>query len=270
MYVKRLTRYASLAIAFLMAVGMFTTAFAQDATPASRVEAPPAVEHEDSPTRVAVVPGNHESLVSGMEEVMHHHWRGYLGGDADEVAVSFAFPWSRRFAAFEVEIIGVSSAVTTLPLLASGRVGVRQMARLEQLLSRPAPGWCRVVLIHHPPSDITGARKALSDRHALADLLLRHRIQLVLHGHLHRDILSQIGNGGGVPVLGVPSLTIPHEAAKQAAAWRSITLSRNEAGAWRAQTELHTITEGGDVRETSRTVLDLPEGPQAQASVAHR
>ena len=53
-----------------------------------------------SANRVAVVPGNHESLVSGMEEVMHHHWRGYLGGDADEVAVSFAFPWSRRFAHF--------------------------------------------------------------------------------------------------------------------------------------------------------------------------
>jgi len=67
MYVKRLTRYASLAIAFLMVAGMFTTAFAQDATPTSRVEAPPAVEHDDSPTRVAVVPGGPHPYFAPME-----------------------------------------------------------------------------------------------------------------------------------------------------------------------------------------------------------
>lgn len=68
MNVKRLNRYASLAIAFLLMAGMSTAALAQDATPtAGRDQPAPEVQHEDSPTRVAVVPGGPHPYFAPME-----------------------------------------------------------------------------------------------------------------------------------------------------------------------------------------------------------
>lgn len=68
MSLKRLNRYASLLIAFLLVAGISVTALAQDATPAaSRAEAPPAVEHDASDTRVAVVPGGPHPYFAPME-----------------------------------------------------------------------------------------------------------------------------------------------------------------------------------------------------------
>jgi ribose transport system substrate-binding protein len=68
MTLKRLNRYASLAIAFLLVFGLATAALAQDATPVtSRDEAAPAVEHDDSETKVAVVPGGPHPYFAPME-----------------------------------------------------------------------------------------------------------------------------------------------------------------------------------------------------------
>ncbi|MEZ4666273.1 MAG: substrate-binding domain-containing protein [Thermomicrobiales bacterium] len=68
MKLKRLNRYASLVIAILLIAGMASTALAQDATPVTaRDGAAPAVEHDDSPTSVAVVPGGPHPYFAPME-----------------------------------------------------------------------------------------------------------------------------------------------------------------------------------------------------------
>ena len=65
---KWLNRYASLTIALLMVFGMATAAVAQDATPVtSHAEAAPVVEHDDSDTQVAVVPGGPHPYFAPME-----------------------------------------------------------------------------------------------------------------------------------------------------------------------------------------------------------
>ncbi len=71
MKLKRLNWYASLVIAFLMIAGMATAVLAQDATPATpRDGAAPAVQHEDSDTRVAVVPGGPHPYFAPMEPAL--------------------------------------------------------------------------------------------------------------------------------------------------------------------------------------------------------
>ena len=82
MNLKRLNRFAGLAIAFLMVASMYATAFAQDATPAPRQEAPPAVEHDDSPTRVAVVPGGPHPYFAPMEGAIADAQEAFGLGDS--------------------------------------------------------------------------------------------------------------------------------------------------------------------------------------------
>jgi ribose transport system substrate-binding protein len=68
MVLTRYRRFASLAIALFMLMGLTGSAIAQDATPAAgRVEPPPAVEADDSPTTVAVVPGGPHPYFAPME-----------------------------------------------------------------------------------------------------------------------------------------------------------------------------------------------------------
>jgi ribose transport system substrate-binding protein len=67
----RYRQFASLAIALFMLLGLAGGVIAQDATPsAGRAEPPPAVEPDDSGTRVAVVPGGPHPYFAPMEQAI--------------------------------------------------------------------------------------------------------------------------------------------------------------------------------------------------------
>ena len=113
--------------------------------------------------RVTVVPGNHDRYVPGDWQSGPGAWLPYLLGDGQGEAAARAtgnlddlFPTLRLRP--PVALIGCSTAEPTAPHLASGTLGAAQLARLATLLERLAgQGWCRVLLIHHPP--VTNAVK---------------------------------------------------------------------------------------------------------------
>ena len=127
-----------------------------------------------------------------------------------------AFPFVRMLG--PVALIGVNSAVPTPPLVASGRLGAEQLARLAAVLERlGGAGVFRLVLIHHPP--LPGQAKRYRDLEDAADLeavLARHGAELVIHGHNHHNMLAWCATsaGGKVPVVGAPSASLgrPHKA----------------------------------------------------------
>jgi 3',5'-cyclic AMP phosphodiesterase CpdA len=120
------------------------------------------------------------------------------------------FPFVRMLG--PVAIIGVNSAVPTLPLVALGRVGAPQIARLATILERLGRARVfRLMLIHHPP--LTGQARRLrelADAGALEAVLARHGAELVLHGHNHRNMLAwcRTTAGGKVAVVGAPSAAL--------------------------------------------------------------
>jgi 3',5'-cyclic AMP phosphodiesterase CpdA len=154
-----------------------------------------------SAENVSLVPGNHDAYVRAAHP--HVHWGDYMRGD-DMDAV--AFPFLRRRG--PVAVIGLSSAVPTLPFLATGRLGDAQMARLARLLDRCAKERLfRVVAIHHPPSSSPRRHfKRLVDAAKLRNVLARHGAELVIHGHDHvRSQISLKGPDRAIPAIGVPS-----------------------------------------------------------------
>jgi 3',5'-cyclic AMP phosphodiesterase CpdA len=162
------------------------------------------------PETVTVVPGNHDAYVLGAFDEGARLWKKFMGNDGDPEEVA-RFPFVRRRR--PVAIVGLSSAVPSMPLMATGVIEAKQAKTLGTLLDRLGEeGLFRVVLIHHPPIDgSTSWQKRLIGAGLFRAEIARHGAELVLHGHNHHTIVAHIaGKSGDVPVVGgAAASTVP-------------------------------------------------------------
>lgn len=201
------------------------------------------LERLGSPARVIALPGNHEALARGWREAMEMHW-----GEYNKTGQMLEFG--------PVALICVSSALATPPFFATGRVSENDLQALsDQLADARARDLVPVVLIHHPPTPITIARKALSNLARVAECISQGGAALVLHGHTHRRDFSWIdAPHGRVPVIGTPSFSMSHRGNHPPATWREIRIIQNGGGA-RAEMQERVANGAGGV--VARTPLDL-------------
>jgi len=159
------------------------------------------------PERVTVIPGNHDAYVPEVIEsgIFERLFAAYQTAELRAGTATYPFVRLRG----EVALVCVSTAVPTGDLGAWGRLGAEQLARLESLLGAPeVKARRRVLLIHHPPLvNRLGEDRNLRDRAALQALLARAGVELVLHGHDHRDFFKTLPGPGGspIPVVGLGS-----------------------------------------------------------------
>ena len=152
--------------------------------------------------QISLIPGNHDAYVPGALDYALIQWSRWMQDDEGQIG----FPYLHRRG--PVDIVGLSSAVATLPALSYGRLGPLQLEKTEAMLRRikggKRPG---LLLVHHPPQDgAASAKRALSDRKALQAVLKRTPVDLVLHGHLHYPTRATLdGPSGPIPVLGAAS-----------------------------------------------------------------
>jgi 3',5'-cyclic AMP phosphodiesterase CpdA len=160
------------------------------------------------PTRVALVPGNHDACVAAPWRDTFAQWRDYMAPDhdADDPSQPTTFPTLRVRG--NIAFIGLSTACPKPPLMATGTLGQEQLRRLPGVLEQTGrEGLFRVVYLHHCP--VPGQekwRKRLTDAPQAAALLQEHGAELVLHGHGHRAHFNELHTRYGVlPVIAVPS-----------------------------------------------------------------
>ncbi len=204
-------------------------------------------------SQVSVVPGNHDALVAVPPPQGLGLWAGWMG-DVQQ------WPYVVRHES--VSFIGLCTAVPTAPLLASGRLGEAQLARLETVLREEGQaGRLRVVLMHHPVAD--GAvrwRKALSDRGRLRAVLQRSGADLVLHGHARNARLDAVaGPQGPIPVLCVPSSSASPNPRDEAARWQLLTLPPPAGPRWAQVLVRQWSLAAGDFVDAARYELRLPD-----------
>ncbi len=218
-----------------------------------------------SPQEVSIVPGNHDiySRLGGDQGT--GRWWPYMNScvqGAEHAAGEGGFPFVRLLGQRQVALIGVNSAVPTLPLVASGRVGAEQLRRLGSTLERlDRAGLFRLVLIHHPPLPGQARRlRGLTDAAALEAVLARHGAELVLHGHNHHNMLALCAtNSGALPVVGAPSAALARPYKNEPLA--RYNLYRIEGPPWSVELVGRGLEQAdGPIIELERRTL-VPAGP---------
>ena len=196
------------------------------------------LESVGAPDRVSIVPGNHDAYVRATAPRFAQTFADYLAGD-DVVADSDLFPFLRRRG--PLALIGVSSAVPTPPLMATGWLGRDQLDALDRLLTTLSTEQVfRVLLVHHPLRSDARAKR-LTDSPELCELLRTHGVDLILHGHDHIHSTMWIdGPDKPIPAIGVPSASALAHGRYPAAAYNLFSIER-DGNAWRCQQTVRGI-----------------------------
>ena len=211
------------------------------------------LESVGPPEKVTVIPGNHDAYVGATSHRFAEAWKSYLAGDKaqDDGAI---FPSLRRRG--PLALIGVSTAVLTPPLMATGWLGKSQIEALERLLaSLETEAVFRILLIHHPLRSSARAKR-LTDAPELLALLKRHAVELVLHGHdhVHSTVWVEGPNGSSIPVVGVPSASARAHGHYPDAAYNLFSIAR-DGDEWRCRQMVRGVNEALQVREIRRVQL---------------
>jgi 3',5'-cyclic AMP phosphodiesterase CpdA len=209
-----------------------------------------------SPDGITVVPGNHDAYVRESWQETFAQWSAYMRGDDAEENAGFdaAFP-SLRIRR-HVALIGLSTAQPSAPFLATGRLGERQLQRLDRVLEQTSGrGLFRIVLLHHPPAAHTVRwRKSLLDGAALRDVLARRGAELLLHGHAHFSAATYLDAAhGGNLAIGVPSASAIGSRVDRHATYHVYRIARVDAG-WRLRVSVRAfaLDRGRFVAEDGR------------------
>jgi hypothetical protein len=156
--------------------------------------------------------------------------------------------------------------------MATGRLGRTQLQALARVLRATGErGLCRVLLIHHPP--VPGSirwRKRLTDARALGAVLADHGVELVLHGHAHRDSRLWLRTPAGqAPVIGARSASLDGHDVGRRAQYHVFRLSRRPGG-WRLRLSVREYAPGtGGFAAVGEWQTDLPAGAATQDPAAH-
>ena len=186
------------------------------------------------PDHVSLVPGNHDAYVNVPAGQGLERWQSYMtsndAGASIAPIIGESFPYVRRLD--DVALVGLSSAIPTLPFMASGELGASQLNSLRDILAALSQhDIFRIVLIHHPPlPGQTSSRRALSDAESLRDILKTHGAELVLFGHNHlQSVYILEGEDGTIPVVGAPSASSATTRPWQLARYNCFSIGRRKS-----------------------------------------
>lgn len=190
------------------------------------------------PSRVSVVPGNHDLYTRGAQRSQRftRYLAPYVTSDLPDLCANIPlgpFPFVRL--RDNVAFIGLSSAVPRLPLVAAGELGAMQQKALRDILANDeVKRRTHVFLLHHPPKNpeslVKTALEGLWDADALTSMSNHLSRGLLLHGHLHRRIhREQATHGGSLDYVGATSASLHHEHADRMAGFNTYDIGSTGA-----------------------------------------
>jgi len=224
------------------------------------------LESIGGPETITVIPGNHDAYVPFLRNPWVANWEPYMlaneGGLVYTESHPHAFPFVRLLG--DIALVCLSTARPTMPAMSSGRLGRTQRQRTGEILEQlDREGYCRVVLIHHPPlPGLTDWRRALHDAAAFRELLMEKGAELVLHGHNHRVMTTMLeGRGGPIPIIGAPSASFASPDPNKTARFNLFSIAPALHGKWHIAMRSRAFNPSGEVTETHHKLL-----PRAEAA----
>lgn len=204
------------------------------------------------PRDVTVVPGNHDAYVKSSVAHFSGACREFMTGDG---AYGYIFPFVRRRG--PLALIGVSTAVASPPLMATGHVGEAQAEALAEALAEAGrDGLFRVVLLHHSPLPApTHWDRRLKDAVRVRAAIARGGAELVLHGHNHRTSVAVFdGLTGRIPVVGAAAVSTKPRGRRAGGSYNLFAIDKPN-GHWRVKMTERRINIAGDVETVQERSL---------------
>jgi 3',5'-cyclic AMP phosphodiesterase CpdA len=208
-----------------------------------------------TPENVSVIPGNHDEYVPGSRAHMLEVWDPFIAGD-DATPGDPPFPYVRRRG--PIAIVGVSSAVATAPLMATGTISQGQAAALTKKLGELAgEDVFRVVLIHHPPVvGTTSWHRRLIGAKRFRAAIAEAGAGLILYGHNHRTHVSSLpGPSGPVPVVGATAASLLPKPGRHGGSYVLYDIEKRDGRFHCAMTEYGIRSRNGSVEKLSEREL---------------
>lgn len=149
-----------------------------------------------APDKVSLVPGNHDAYRRDLTLAL----RKYMGAYANDGE----YPFVRTIK--DIDLIHLSTAIHTKPFMAIGKIDKAQFTKLEHILKQSG-NRKHIIVLHHPPQkNACQPRKSLINASHFREILSQHNPALILHGHLHHSVKSEIrGKHDMIPVRGCGS-----------------------------------------------------------------
>jgi 3',5'-cyclic AMP phosphodiesterase CpdA len=204
------------------------------------------------PSDVSVVPGNHDAYVKSSVAHFRGACRAFMTGDGPHGPI---FPFVRRRG--PMAVIGVSTAVASPPLMATGRVGEAQAESLAEVLSEAGrEGLFRVVLLHHSPLPAPSHwDRRLVDAARVRAAIAKGGAELVLHGHNHKTSVAIFNaDRGPIPVVGAAAASAKPGALRPGGSYNLYAIER-PSGKWRVTMTERRINAAGRVETVQERSL---------------
>ncbi len=164
--------------------------------------------------KVTVVPGNHDTYIKTEWHETFAHWLDYMVADDQAQPTDLISSLDGLYPTLRIRnriaLIGINTAYPSAPHLATGKIGSKQLKKLETILKHlSGQHLFRVILIHHPPvQGIVSRRRSLTDAASLRILLERYGAELVLFGHAHKTSQTTLDTPSGlIPAMGASSVS---------------------------------------------------------------
>ncbi|CAK7192054.1 3',5'-cyclic adenosine monophosphate phosphodiesterase CpdA [Commensalibacter sp. Nvir] len=164
--------------------------------------------------KIYIVPGNHDALVKTNWNQTFALWTPWTMAFSQQ-------DYPVIFKEDQIAIIGLNTAIPTLPFLANGRIDHEQLKRLKDLLRKTREEQLiTIIMLHHPPlSNIVAKRKSLENIKNLQNILKKEGANLILYGHSHKTKTEKFLD---IPILGISSASSSSVKLNKKASWRKI------------------------------------------------
>ncbi len=207
---------------------------------------------------VTAIPGNHDAYVPFADRLYCRLWAPWMSDGFSNDDTPARFPFLRTIG--KVALIGLSTAVPTLPLMATGHLGQKQIEKLKNILQETGnDGFFRIILIHHPPTvyDIRHKLRRLTDAAQFRDLIRQTGAELILHGHNHVAQSATIeGPRTPVPVIGTASASAPQSEGEKAGGYALHEIAGSD-DQYVLKTFHRGYDESGNIIEKSRSEFQI-------------
>ena len=153
----------------------------------------------------SIVPGNHDAYVKIDYKKSLRHFE--VGQDKINLQTSNSpFPFLKIID--RIAIIGFSTAIQSPPFMCWGKISKEQIELFDQLLdSIDQNDYFKIIMLHHPLHQFGWMNmKGLLNKDNIVDKILNRGANLIIHGHLHREVINFIEyNKTSIPCIGAPS-----------------------------------------------------------------